>query len=139
MIILAVDYGLKRTGLAVCDRDEIICSPLEVVQQKDDGLAEKIAQTAQDYKAEALVFGLPYNMDGTEGKQAKKVRSFAEKAGKIAGLEVFFQDERLTSEFASDMLRPAELTRKKKKKRLDAVAAAAILKAFTEKRKLENS
>ncbi|AQQ10151.1 Putative Holliday junction resolvase [Sedimentisphaera cyanobacteriorum] len=137
MIILAVDYGLKRTGLAVCDRDEIICSPLEVVELKGEGLAERIAQTAEEYNAEALVFGLPYNMDGSEGHQARKVRSFAEKAARLAELEVYFQDERLSSEFASDMLRPAELTRKKKKQRLDAVAAAAILKAFIEKRKLE--
>jgi putative holliday junction resolvase len=134
MRYLAVDYGLKRTGIAVCDPSESICSPLEVIEGQN-GLIGRIKRVCDDYQAQAIVFGLPLNMDGTEGKQSQIVRSFAGEVKKATALDVFFQDERLTSREAAQMMITAELTRKKKKKRLDAVAAAAILEAFLENRR----
>ena len=138
MIIVSVDYGLKRTGIAICDRNETICSPLEVLTVTGELLLRKIASIVDEYRADAILLGLPYNMDGTEGPQAKKVRVFGDQLAKLTGIEILYQDERLSSEYASEMLRPAELTRKKKKQRLDAVAAAAILQAFIETRKSNN-
>ncbi|MFI4910765.1 MAG: Holliday junction resolvase RuvX [Sedimentisphaeraceae bacterium JB056] len=131
MRILAIDYGLKRTGIAICDPSETICSPLEVIEGQN-GLVNRIKKIADEYQAEAILFGLPLNMDGTEGKQSQIVRSFSGEVKKATSLEVFFQDERLTSKVAERMMIDADLTRKKKKKRLDAVAAAAILQAFLE-------
>jgi putative holliday junction resolvase len=134
MRILSIDYGLKRTGIAICDPCEVVCSPLEVFEGQS-GLLVRIGQIATEYQAEAIVFGLPLNMDGSEGKQSEIVRSFAETVAKRLGIDIFFQDERLTSRQAERMMIDAGLTRKKKKKRLDAVAAAAILEAFIDGRK----
>ncbi len=129
MRYLAIDYGLKRTGLAVCDADETLASPL-VVLTGQGGLIEKIRQVATDQAVEAIVCGLPLNMDGTEGDQAKRVRDFAAKLIKQIELPLFFQDERLSSFDAEKKLAALGITRKKKKKHLDAIAAAAILQAF---------
>ena len=129
MRYLAIDYGLKRTGLAVCDADETLASPL-VVLTGQGGLIEKIQQAATDQGVDAIVFGLPLNMDGTEGGQAKLVRDFAAETIKQVELPLFFQDERLSSFDAEKKLAALGITRKKKKKHLDAIAAAAILQAF---------
>ena len=129
MRYLAIDYGLKRTGLAVCDADETLASPL-VVLTGQGGLIEKIRQVATDQAVDAIIVGLPLNMDGTEGDQAKRVRDFAEETIKQVKLPLFFQDERLTSFDAEKKLAALGITRKKKKKHLDAIAAAAILQAF---------
>ncbi len=129
MRYLAIDYGLKRTGLAVCDADETLASPL-VVLTGQGGLIGKIRQAVADQAVDAIVFGLPLNMDGTEGDQAKKVRDFAAQLIKQIDLPLFFQDERLSSFDAEKKLAALGITRKKKKKHLDAIAAAAILQAF---------
>lgn len=131
MKYLAIDYGLKRTGLAVCDQSETICSPLAVLQTSDD-LIGHIAQVIHEQQVQAVVIGLPLNMDDSEGPQAKTARRFAESFKAQLDLPIYFQDERLTSYAAEDKLQQAELTRKKKKKRLDAVAAAQILETFLE-------
>lgn len=129
MRYLAIDYGLKRSGLAVCDADETLASPL-VVLTGQGGLIEKIRQIITDQAVDAIVFGLPLNMDGTEGAQAKRVRDFAAELIKQIELPLFFQDERLSSFDAEKKLAALGITRKKKKKHLDAIAAAAILQAF---------
>lgn len=129
MRYLAIDYGLKRTGLAVCDAEETLASPL-VVLTGQGRLIEKIRQVATDQAADAIVFGLPLNMDGTEGAQAKRVRDFATELIKQIELPLFFQDERLSSFDAEKKLAALGITRKKKKKHLDAIAAATILQAF---------
>ncbi len=129
MRYLAIDYGLKRTGLAVCDADETLASPL-VVLTGQGGLIEKIRRIITDQAVDAIVFGLPLNMDGAEGDQAKRVRDFAAELIKQSELPLFFQDERLSSFDAEKKLAALGITRKKKKKHLDAVAAATILQAF---------
>ncbi len=134
MRYLAIDYGLKRTGLAVCDKDERICSPLKVLAT-DSSLIRNIVDIAQANAVEGLVVGLPFNMDGTEGEMAKAVRSFAGQLSKATPLPVHFHDERLTSHKAHDLLAPADFTRKRKKQRLDAVAAAALLESFLDSRR----
>ncbi len=131
MKYLAIDYGTKRIGLAICDRDETIVSPHSIIEC-DSRAVERITHTARLEQVEALVVGLPLNMDGTEGPQAKIVRQFTEELKGLIDLPIYFQDERLTSFAADHKLTPAELTGKKKKKRLDAVAAATILEAFIE-------
>ena len=78
----------------------------------------------------ALVLGLPLNMDGTVGPQAKLVQAFGTVLAAQTGLDVHYVDERLSSFAADELLRPAELTRKKKKGVQDAVAAAVILQTF---------
>ena len=134
MRYLAIDYGTKRIGLAVCDPSETIVSPLIVIEGRKN-LIEKILEVIARENIEAVVFGLPLNMDGTTGPQAKMTMQFAEELKKRTSVPVHFQDERLSSFVAEEKLAPADFTRKKKAKRLDAIAAAQILEAFLEQKK----
>lgn len=137
MRYLAIDYGQKRTGLAICDREEMLASPFAVLENPKEVLA-KISATVEKEEIEAIVVGLPLNMDDTQGAQAKQVLKFAEQLKSIVEIPIHFQDERLSSFAAEEKLSAAEFTRKKKKKRLDAVAAAEILQAFLEQKKTGN-
>jgi putative Holliday junction resolvase len=134
MRYLAIDYGDKRTGLAICDPAEIIASPLTVIQGQKE-LPKKIADIVETENVEAIVLGLPLNMDDSTGPQAKLVFKFAEQLKAHLDIPIHFQDERLSSFSAEQKLRQTEFTRKKKKKRLDAIAAAEILQAFLDSKK----
>jgi putative Holliday junction resolvase len=133
MRYLAIDFGDKRTGLAICDLSEKIVSPLAVIEGQKN-LLNTIADIAKYENAEAIVIGLPLNMDDSKGPQAERVIRFAEQLKNHLQIPIHFQDERLSSFGAEEKLAPAEFTRKKKKKRLDAVAAAEILEAFLEQK-----
>ena len=129
MRYLAIDYGDKYTGLAVCDPAETITSPLAVIEGQKE-LIKKISDIVAAENVEAVVLGLPLNMDDSKGPRAERVTQFAEELKAHLQIPIHLQDERLTSFSAERKLQPAEFTRKKKKKRLDAVAAAEILEAF---------
>lgn len=131
MRYLAIDYGTKRTGLAICDAAETISSPLTVLHGQK-GLLKKISDIVEAEDVGAVVVGLPLNMTGTESAQTNLARKFAEKLKGQLSVPVHLQDERLSSFGAEEKLAPAEFTRRKRKKRIDAVAAAEILEAFLE-------
>ena len=131
MRYLAIDYGTKRTGLAICDPREIVSSTLTILQG-GEALCRSIAEIARQEKVEAFVVGLPLNMDGSEGFQAKRVRAFADHLARTLDLPVLFQDERLSSYAAAEKLAECGPGRAKKGKLLDALAAAEILTAFLE-------
>jgi len=131
MRYLAIDYGTKRTGLAICDAAETIASPLKVLEGRKN-LVERIAGIIRSEKVEAVVLGLPLNMDGSEGHQAKLTREFAAGLKKSIDMPIHLHDERLSSFEAEQKLASIGLSRGKKAERLDAVAAAEILTAFLE-------
>jgi len=131
MRYLAIDYGNKRTGLAICDRSETIISPLAVIRHGEDVL-QRVLRVVREEAVDAIVVGLPLNMDDSEGPQAELVRTFAAKLEARVDIPIHFQDERLSSFAAKEKLAPAEWSWKKTKKHLDAVAAAQILEAFLE-------
>ena len=131
MKYLAVDYGNKRTGLAVCDRDETMASPLSVIHQPVRVIPTIVEVVASD-RIDGIVIGLPLNMDDSEGFQSKRVREFGKLLSQKVEVPIFFHDERLSSFSASEKLAAMSLTRSRKKKRLDAVAAAEILEGFLE-------
>ncbi len=135
MRYLAIDYGMKRTGLAICDAAETIATPITVITGQG-GLIAKIIQVVEDEQIEAVIMGLPLNMDGTDSGQTKKVRQFAEQLTEKKNVTLHFQDERLTSFTAEQKLAGLGITRKKKKKHLDAIAAAEILQAYIDKKNL---
>jgi len=138
MRYLAIDHGTKRTGLAICDSAETIASPLAVIQGKKE-LLKKIAEVVETENVEAVVLGLPLNMTGSESAQTKLVLKFAEQLKGYLHIPVHLQDERLSSFSAEEKLASANFTRGKKRKRLDAVAAAEILEAFLEQKTPRNS
>ena len=129
MRYLAVDYGNKYTGIAICDASETIASPVAVFKNPKT-LAKKIADLVEEENIEAIVMGLPLNMDDSEGPQAKIVRKFTEQLKTYIEVPIHFHDERLSTFSAKEKLAPAEFTIKKRKKHLDAIAAAEILQSF---------
>ncbi len=131
MIILSVDYGRVRTGIAVCDKREILASPVCTITEPDmKKLGEKIKSIAEEKRAEMIVLGLPRNMDGTEGESAQNVRSFAEILKEKTGLPVEFSDERGTTVTAHSFLNETDTRGKKRKAVVDAVAAVIILEDY---------
>jgi len=133
MRYLAIDYGGKRTGLAICDEGETICSPLTILATGKN-LIDEIVAAIIEYNAAAVVIGLPLNMDDSAGEAAKLVHAFGEKLKKRVDIPVYFHDERLSS-FDAEQKLAGTMTRKKKKARLDAVAAAAILQGFLDSKR----
>lgn len=136
MRIMAVDFGDSRTGIAVCDRDEILASPLTVITEYNfEKCAEKVAELSKKEKAELIVVGLPKNMDGSSGERAEKCTEFARLVGEISGLPTEMWDERRTTVTAHNYLNETNVRGKKRKAVVDAVAATIILESYLEYRK----
>ncbi len=136
MIILAVDLGKARTGLAICDKGEMLASPLGMIESKDlDYVASKIAEYVKERRAEMLVIGLPKNMDGSEGESAQNARAFADKLQQLCNLPVAMQDERGTTITAHNFLNTTDTRGKKRKRVVDTVAATIILENYLNYRK----
>lgn len=129
---LAVDYGDSRTGLAGCDAGETITSPItpQIEEKSMNKVAAAVTAVAQARGAEALVCGLPKNMDGTEGSRANKSRRFAQRLANTANLSVVLWDERRTTVSAAAILADNDTFGAKRKERLDSVSAAVILESF---------
>lgn len=131
MIIIAVDLGKARTGVAICDKSEMLASPLtQISEYNREALANKITALAKENKAERLVVGLPKNMDGSEGDSAKNARDFANLLKEKTGLPVDMQDERGTTITAHNYLNTTNTRGKKRKNVVDAVAATIILEDY---------
>lgn len=131
MVILSVDYGDVRTGIAVCDKMQILASPVCVITEKDrEKLADKITEIAKEKKAERICVGLPQNMDGSYGFRSESCREFGEILKEKTGLPVFFQNERLTTVSAHNILNTADVRGKKRKAVVDAVSAVLILEDY---------
>lgn len=142
MRYLAIDLGDRRTGLALGDRETGLVSALEVIEcaiGADGGreLRKRLAGAIETHlgavssaRKDTLVIGLPLNMDGSEGPQAKKVRAFGDVLARETGRDVVYHDERLTSVEADWSMARSGMTRGQKKQKRDALAAAAILRDY---------
>ena len=136
MIIMAIDYGDVRTGVAVCDKMEMLASPVCIIEQRNpDLLIDRICSLAVDYKAEMIVVGLPKNMDSSEGERAQKCKSFAEALCEKSGIETVLRDERLSTVVAHNILNTTNTRGKKRKAVVDQVAAVMILQDYIDFRK----
>lgn len=136
MVILSVDYGDKRTGIAVCDRLEMLASPVTVIwgDYAPKVMAE-IEKLTAEYKVQQIVVGLPKNMDGSEGERAEKCRAFAKELGEKTGIETVMVDERLTTVSAHKALNVTNVRGQKRKDVVDAVSAVMILESYLASRK----
>ena len=131
MVIMAVDLGKARTGIALCDKTELLASPLTQINEYNrEKLLYKISDLAKEKRAELLVVGLPKNMDGSEGESAKNARSFADELAEKTGLPVDMQDERGTTITAHNYLNATDTRGKKRKSVVDALAATIILEDY---------
>lgn len=134
MVIISVDYGDVRTGVAACDKLQMLASPVTVIKQKDpELLSEEIKKICLEKKAEKIVLGLPKNMDGSEGFRAEACKEFAKLLSEKTGLSVDFQDERLTTVSAHNILNATDTKGKKRKAVVDAVSAVLILEDYLRK------
>lgn len=135
MRFLAIDLGQKRTGLAVGNDLTKLASPVDVIEAGgDEQRLAGVVRAIEEHGPDALVVGLPLNMDGSEGDAARQARRFGGQLQQRTGLAVHYVDERLTSAAADDRLARSGLTHGQKKARRDAVAAALILQTFLDGR-----
>jgi putative Holliday junction resolvase len=129
---VCVDYGTKRIGLALADLGHAIASPAGTLSgtgnAPDD--ARRIIDWARQHEALGIVLGLPLNMDGSEGTQAKLTRELAAELGRQAPLPVRLWDERLSSWQADQNLTAAGVRRSRRKSLRDSLAAQVVLQSF---------
>ena len=131
MVILSVDYGDARTGLAVCDTMEILASPVTVITQSyEPKLIAEIEKITEQYKPELIVVGLPKNMDGSSGERAEKCKKFADALSEKIGIRTLMVDERLTTVSAHKALNVTNVRGDKRKGIVDAVSAVMILESY---------
>ena len=136
MKIMAVDLGLQRTGLAVCDELELLASPIGTINQPDpDKLCEEIAAMAQRDGVREIVVGHPRNMDGSCGESAQRAEAFAAALEQASGLPVKLRDERLTTVSAHGILNQTNVRGKKRKAVVDTVSATIILQDYLDSRR----
>ncbi|MEM8496274.1 MAG: Holliday junction resolvase RuvX [Planctomycetota bacterium] len=133
MRYLALDLGGKRTGVAVGDDEMRIATPLLTIETGSETERwRQLDKIVAEEQPDALVVGVPLNMDGSTGPAAASALAFIEQAAARFGLPIHPQDERLTSAAADDAMARTGLTHGQKKQRRDALAAAAILRAWFE-------
>lgn len=126
--ILGVDFGDRRTGLAISDADRILAGGIGTVSPGGiAATAEAVARIAAEQGATAAVVGLPRNMDGSEGARAERCREFAMMLADAAGIPVAMTDERLTTVAASRYLNETDTRGKKRKGVIDTLSAEIIL------------
>lgn len=133
---MSVDFGDSRTGIAVCDKSEMLASPLTVITEYNfERCAEKVAELAKKEQAELIVVGYPKNMNNTIGERAEKCQKFAELVSEQSGISAELWDERSTTVTAHNYLNETNVRGKKRKAVVDAVAATIILETYLAYRK----
>jgi len=133
MRTLAIDFGLKRVGTAVCDPTGTLVSPLKTIERTTRGaLFDELGKIIVEELIEAIVVGLPLALDGEDTLTTRQARNFADSLGRRTDVPIHLMDERLTSAQAEEELNAAGLRGKKKKMALDAQAAVVILRSWLE-------
>ncbi len=140
MIIMSVDYGDVRTGIAVSDRLETYAFPVEVINEAyQPKVIARIQSIVVEKKPEIIVVGYPKNMDSSEGSRAQKCKDFAFELEKAVGITCVLWDERLTTVSAHNYLNETNTRGKKRKNVVDAVAATIILQDYLDYRRNSNA
>ncbi len=140
MRIMALDVGEKTIGVAVSDPTGLIAQGIQIINrksiQKDFSI---IKDLVEQYEVHEIIIGLPLNMNGTEGTQTEKTRRFGQKLLSNLEIPVVYWDERLTTMAAERMLvEEADLSRAKRKKVIDKMAAVYILQNYLDKERRTN-
>jgi putative Holliday junction resolvase len=131
---MGLDIGDVRIGVAVSDPLGWTAQGVKTIKRtgiKSD--IKEIINIITEYKVEKIVAGLPINMNGSMGPSSEKIKVFCEKLKEASGLEIIYQDERLTTVAASRVLLEADVSRKKRKEVIDTVASTFILQTYLDK------
>lgn len=132
--------GERRIGLALSDPLGYTAQGLKTIQiNNPDEVCDKLIVVINEKKVEKLVFGLPINMNGSMGPQAKKVQEYASKLKMLTNIPVDFEDERLSSVSAEQVLLLADQSRKKRKKSIDMLSAVIILQSYLDRKDSKKS
>jgi len=134
MRIMGLDYGSVTVGVAISDELLITAQGIEVIRRKEENKLRRtlarIKELVEEYDVEIIVLGYPKNMNNTVGVRAKKSEEFASMLTKRTGLEVVLWDERLTTVAAHNAMLQADVSRKKRAKVVDKLAAVIILQSY---------
>lgn len=131
--LLGVDYGTKRLGFAVCNAEQTIASPVENYDRQNPVVDAKcVKRLVTEYRIVGIVVGLPIHLSGQDSQKSRESRTFGSWLHEITSLPVTYADERYSSAFAEQHLMDMSFTKKKRKARLDMLAAQAILQGFLE-------
>ncbi|HEV7126869.1 MAG TPA: Holliday junction resolvase RuvX [Ktedonobacterales bacterium] len=137
MVILGLDLGAVRIGYATSDPGEQLATPRGVIKRRSTAQAlDAVVRIAREVEAELVVVGLPISLDGGLHGQAKAVQAFAERLRTRLNLPLVYQDERLSTVTAAEALRAAGVRPERIRERLDAAAAAVILRDFLDQRQV---
>ena len=136
MIIVGLDFGDARTGVAVCDKYEMMASDAGCVAADSYKKAlAAVAERVKELNAELIVVGNPINMDGSQGFRSEKCRAFARELSELTGIPTEMYDERLTTVSAHKILNDNNVRGKKRKATVDTLSARLILEDYLTMRK----
>lgn len=135
MRYLGIDLGTKRVGLAISDLTSTIATPLKTIIYDEINILKEIENIVLEYEINSIVMGLPKNMNNTIGDSAERALEFSKKLEDYFGFEVIMQDERKTTVEASNYMLEANLSRKKRKAKIDGLAASIILQTYLNRKK----
>jgi len=124
---IAFDYGDVRTGVALCDPDGILASPLCVLETKSKNFNSEVSTLLTEHEPIAIFVGLPMNMSGSTGESAEKAQNFVATLKELTDLPIYLVDERLSTVSAQKKLKEAGVSSRDSKQLIDAMAAVAIL------------
>ena len=137
--ILALDVGEKRIGVAVSDALNTIAQGIETIKRIDtESVIEKIKALIKEYELSKIIVGIPLNMNGTKGASARSVEEFIRLIQAEIDLSIETVDERLTTAQGERMLLEADVSRKKRKRSIDKIAAQLILQLYLDLHAQEN-
>jgi putative holliday junction resolvase len=133
--IVGIDYGTIRVGIAISDVGQSIASPYENYTRRGEQQdRQRFARLAADEQVERFVVGLPVHLDGRESQKSREARDFGDWLASVSGVPVEYFDERFTTLEAERLLGDAQLSKKKRRARLDKLAAQIMLTAYLESR-----
>ena len=138
MRVLGLDLGNRTLGMAISDFMGILANPIGTFRFEDqdlDSALEETKRVIKENQVEKIVLGFPKNMNGTIGPQAEYCLKFKEMLEEATALEVIMIDERLTSKQADVIMLAADMSRKKRKKNVDKLAATIILQTYLDTKK----
>lgn len=129
--LAAIDYGTVRLGVAITDPDQRLASPLENYTRRSAAADAKwLLDLVQSERIAGFIVGLPVHTSGDESQKSREARKFGAWVAELTHLPICFFDERYTSAHAEALLLDAELTKKRRKERLDKLAAQILLAAY---------
>ena len=138
MRCLGLDLGTRTLGISMSDVTETIATPYTILRFNEgdyDSILPELSKLVEEYKIGKIILGLPKNMNNTIGDRGLTTMEFQKKLGEYLNIEVILQDERLSTVEATNYMLEADMSRKKRKKKIDSLAANIILQTYLDKEK----